>query len=146
MRLLVTALLFIALQVSAQDSQEILGKWQVFAYQDELIYYNHDIDSIVVKKEVTKERLEAAKQMFEMLILQITYEFKSDQTWVLNNPVMFEIEGLYEVDEAKQRIFLREPDKEEGDWLPYQLKNDVLIMRMALQSSYIKIWLKRVEP
>ena len=89
-------------------SQNIAGKRKVISYEDEIIFYHKEKDSILFKDETRKEEVQSFKEMSELLIFPITYTFYDKGIFIMSNPNLANIEGKYKLvnEEIAKKIMI----------------------------------------
>ena len=138
--------LFIMLLLSFKSySQDFIGKWKTFSYEDEIVFYNKAKDSIFYKNIDRKDEAENFKQMSELLIFSVTYSFESNGKFVTDFPAIGQtVKGSFEVDKLNRKIVMI--DKEgKKDELSYIYTNGVLYVDMKMETGFIKLGLTKIS-
>ena len=136
-------LLFIILLLCYKvNSQELTGNWKVISYEDEIVYYNKTIDSISYKDSSRKDEADNFRQMSDLIIFPITYNFEKNGNFVMNHPIVGKINGKYEVDMSNKKIIMID-EKGKKDELPYIYTDEILFVEMKMETGYIKLGLKK---
>ena len=126
-------------------SQDIIGKWNVFSYEDEIAYYNKAKDSISYKNSAKKDEAESFKQMSDLIIFSVTYNFKSDGKYILNFTALGETaNGDFKIDELNKIIVMTD-DKGKKDELNYTFENKILFVGIKMETGFIKLGLTKVS-
>lgn len=124
-------------------SPELTGNWKVISYEDEIVYYNKNTDSISFKDASRKENAEYFLETAEFLIFPITYKFDNSGNFDLHHQAMGTItSGKYEVDETNKKIIMidQEGKKEE---VPFSFDNGILFIEMEMEVGFVKIGLAK---
>lgn len=136
-------ILFIVLLLSFKvNSQELSGSWKVISYEDEIAYFNKITDSISYKDSSRKDQAENFRQMSELIIFPITYNFDNNGSFVMNHPMMGKISGQFEVDKSNEKIIMID-EKGKKDALPFIYTDGILFVEMKMETGYIKLGLKK---
>lgn len=123
--------------------QELVGRWKVFSYEDEIAYFNKTTDSISYKDSSRKEEAESFRQMSELMIFPISYNFNKNGSFAMNHQTMGEISsGQFEIDKSNKKIVLIDGKGKKNE-LPYIYTNEILFVEMKMETGYIKLGLKK---
>jgi hypothetical protein len=124
------------------NSQDLTGTWNIFSYEDEIVYYNKTTDSISYKKPARKIEADNFRKNAEFLIFPIIYKFIDDH-YMINHITMGKIsEGKFQIDKPRERIIMidEEGKKEE---LTFTYTGKLLFIEMKMETGFLKIGLKR---
>lgn len=137
-------ILFIILLLSLKvNSQELIGTWEVISYEDEIAYFNKTKDSLFYKNSSLKDNADNFRQMSEIVIFPVSYNFDRDDNFIISHPAMGRISsGKFEVDKSNKKIILIDGEGKK-DELSYVYKNEILFVEMEMESGYIKLGLKK---
>ncbi len=138
-------LLIILLLSFKSYSQEINGKWNVFSYEDEIVYYNKTKDSVFYKNPARKIDAESFKEMLNLIIFSVSYNFESNGKYVENHPALGEIiNGTFVVDKLNKIIVLTD-DEGKKESLRYDYDNGILFVEMKMETGFIKLGLNKIS-
>ncbi len=114
--LVVTFSFFSLLSVSAQTKitkASVVGKWSLSEVEMAgMFYYNRDKDSLALG-EMAKAQMKEESQQAAMIAMikpqltmfaKVSYEFKSDNTAIMNSGIIAPQNGTYSVDEENSTI------------------------------------------
>lgn len=126
-------------------SQDFIGKWKVFSYEDEIAYYNKITDSISYKNPARKAEAENFKQMSELLLFSVTYSFENNGKFVVDFPFIGErINGNFEVDKLNRKIVMID-DEGKKDEISFIYTDEILFVEMKMETGFIKLGLTKVN-
>lgn len=117
-------------------SQNIAGKRKVISYEDEIIFYHKEKDSILFKDETRKEEVQSFKEMSELLIFPITYTFYDKGIFIMSNPNLANIEGKYKL--VNEEIAKKNNDIE---FQLFYFRNEVLYTKTMLLDGFVEVGL-----
>ncbi|OAQ38069.1 hypothetical protein A5893_14785 [Pedobacter psychrophilus] len=138
-------LLIILLLSLKSYSQDFIGKWKVFSYEDEIAYYNKTKDFIIYKNPTRKDEAESFKQMSEIIIFSVTYTFESNGKFINDFPAIGEtVIGSFEVDKSNKKIVMIDNEGKK-DELKYSYNEGILFLEMNMETGYIKLGLVKVS-
>ncbi|MGO4819970.1 MULTISPECIES: hypothetical protein [unclassified Flavobacterium] len=139
MKKIIIIILLLTIKV---NSQELVGQWNVISYEDEICYYNKINDSIYYKDTTRKNEAENFREMSEILIFPITYDFESNGSYTMTSPMIGKIYGQFKIDQVNKKIiFIDDEDKKYE--IPFVYRDYILFIEMKMETGFIKIGLKK---
>ncbi|MBK8356627.1 MAG: hypothetical protein IPL13_15030 [Saprospiraceae bacterium] len=135
--------LFLFLIISLNlPAQEIVGKWEVIGYEDDLVYYNKTKDSINFKNPTSEEQRASFKSIAEILIFSVLYEFNDQGIFIMKTTMSGEIKSDYVIDKTKNTINFVDENGNDDSW-KYKFVHDNLLINIISEEGFMELELRR---
>ena len=135
--------LFLFLIISLNlPAQEIVGKWEVIGYEDDLVYYNKTKDSINFKNATSEEQMASFKSIAEILIFSVLYEFNDQGIFIMKTTMSGEIKSDYVIDKTKNTINFVDENGNDDSW-KYKFVHDNLLINIISEEGFMELELRR---